>query len=137
MTGGVTTMAPFLSKFFPSVLRKEKEAKTNIYCVYDSQVLTSFTSSLYIAGLATSLFASKLNASLGRRTTMVIGGATFLVGSAINAGAVNVAMLILGRILLGFGVGFTNQVTQIAIVIIFIKYYYLRPILFETVDFLQ
>lgn len=104
-------MQPFLHKFFPSILRKAAEAKTNIYCVYDSQVLTSFTSSLYIAGLAASLIASRLTAAIGRRNTMVIGGLTFLVGAAINGGAENIAMLILGRILLGFGVGFTNQVT--------------------------
>ncbi|CAL2235474.1 unnamed protein product [Prunus armeniaca] len=37
------------------------------------------------------------------------GGCTFFAGSAINGGAVNIAMLILGRILLGFGDAFTNQ----------------------------
>lgn len=42
---------------------------------------------------------------------MVIGGCTFLAGAAINGGAANIAMLLLGRILLGFGVGFTNQVS--------------------------
>ncbi|KAJ7959015.1 Sugar transport protein [Quillaja saponaria] len=113
ISGGVTTMVPFLKKFFPSILRKAAEAKTNIYCVYDSQVLTSFTSSLYIAGLASSLVASRLTAAIGRRNTMLIGGCTFLSGAAINGGAANIAMLILGRILLGFGVGFTNQATPV------------------------
>lgn len=103
-------MVPFLQKFFPDVLRNTSEAKTNMYCVYDSQVLTSFTSSLYIAGLVASLMASRLTAAFGRRNIMVLGGSTFLAGAAINGGAENVAMLILGRILLGFGVGFTNQV---------------------------
>lgn len=37
------------------------------------------------------------------------GGVTFLVGSALNGAAVNVLMLILGRILLGVGIGFANQ----------------------------
>jgi MFS family permease len=105
-------MVPFLRKFFPSVLRKEGETKPNIYCVYDSQVLTAFTSSLYIAGLAASLVASRLAKIFGRRNVMLLGGCTFLAGSAINGGAVNVVMLILGRILLGFGVGFTNQVSR-------------------------
>jgi len=41
---------------------------------------------------------------------MVVGGCTFFAGAAINGGAANIAMLILGRILLGLGVGFTNQV---------------------------
>lgn len=105
-------MPSFLNKFFPSVLRKEAgSTPKNIYCVYDSQVLTSFTSSLYIAGLAASLVASRLARIVGRRNVMVLGGCTFFAGSAINGGAVNVAMLILGRILLGFGVGFTNQVS--------------------------
>ncbi|XP_023918893.1 sugar transport protein 5 [Quercus suber] len=113
ISGGVTTMVPFLRKFFPSILRKAAEAKTNMYCVYDSQVLTSFTSSLYIAGLAASLVASRLTTTLGRKNTMVLGGCTFLVGAAINGGAANIAMLILGRILLGFGVGFTNQATPV------------------------
>ncbi|KAK3033894.1 hypothetical protein RJ639_033529 [Escallonia herrerae] len=113
ISGGVTTMAPFLQKFFPSILRKAARAKTNVYCVYDSQTLTSFTSSLYIAGLAASIVAGRLTATLGRRNIMVLGGSIFLAGAAINGGAENVAMLILGRILLGLGVGFTNQATPV------------------------
>ncbi|AAF79273.1 F12K21.8 [Arabidopsis thaliana] len=110
ISGGVTTMKPFLEKFFPSVLKKASEAKTNVYCVYDSQLLTAFTSSLYVAGLVASLVASRLTAAYGRRTTMILGGFTFLFGALINGLAANIAMLISGRILLGFGVGFTNQV---------------------------
>jgi MFS transporter, SP family, sugar:H+ symporter len=41
---------------------------------------------------------------------MLAGGALFFAGAAVNAAAVNVAMLIVGRMLLGFGIGFTNQV---------------------------
>ncbi|KAI6703106.1 hypothetical protein NL676_012242 [Syzygium grande] len=100
---------PFSKKFFPSVLRKAAEAKTNVYCAYKGQVLTSFASSLYIKGLASSLLASRLTAAFGRRNVMVLGGYTFLAGAAINGGAANIAMLILGHILLGFGVGFIDQ----------------------------
>ncbi|KAK7410527.1 hypothetical protein VNO78_01370 [Psophocarpus tetragonolobus] len=109
ISGGVTTMVPFLEKFFPDILRKVANAEVNMYCVYDSQVLTLFTSSLYLAGLISSLAASRVTAVLGRRNTILLGGVTFLVGGALNGGAENIAMLILGRILLGFGVGFTNQ----------------------------
>ncbi|KAK7351182.1 hypothetical protein VNO77_10439 [Canavalia gladiata] len=109
VSGGVTTMVPFLEKFFPSILRKAAGAEVNMYCVYDSQVLTLFTSSLYLAGLLSSLAASRTTATLGRRNTIMMGGAVFLAGGAINGGAENIAMLILGRILLGLGVGFTNQ----------------------------
>ncbi|KAL6204595.1 hypothetical protein ACLB2K_021862 [Fragaria x ananassa] len=40
---------------------------------------------------------------------MFFGGVLFCVGAAINAAAMGVWMLILGRILLGFGIGFSNQ----------------------------
>lgn len=105
-------MVPFLEKFFPHILRKAAATEVNMYCVYDSQVLTLFTSSLYLAGLVSSLAASRVTAALGRRNTIILGGVIFVVGGALNGGAENIAMLILGRILLGFGVGFTNQVSQ-------------------------
>lgn len=108
-------MVPFLDKFFPTILQKAAEAKANLYCRYNSQTLTAFTSSLYIAGLVSSTVASRLTATFGRRNIMLSGGCLFLAGSAINGAAENIFMLILGRILLGFGVGFTNQATPIYI----------------------
>jgi MFS family permease len=104
-------MVPFLQKFFPDILRKAVGAEVNMYCVYDSQVLTLFTSSLYLAGLVSSLAASKVTTMYGRRNVIIIGGSVFLAGGAINGGSENIPMLILGRILLGLGVGFTNQVS--------------------------
>ncbi|KAJ8466908.1 hypothetical protein OPV22_029460 [Ensete ventricosum] len=110
ISGGVTSMDSFLKKFFPEVLAKEKADKsTNQYCKFDSQLLTSFTSSLYLAALIASFFASSVTRAFGRKWSMLGGGLTFLVGSALNGAAVNVLMLILGRILLGIGVGFANQ----------------------------
>ncbi|KAJ4798086.1 Sugar carrier protein C [Rhynchospora pubera] len=110
ISGGVTSMDSFLSKFFPSVYRKAKEdVSTNQYCKFDSQLLTLFTSSLYVAALASSFAASSLTRTSGRKWSMFMGGITFLIGAVINGLAVNVFMLILGRILLGVGVGFANQ----------------------------
>ncbi|RLN35714.1 hypothetical protein C2845_PM03G30640 [Panicum miliaceum] len=40
---------------------------------------------------------------------MFYGGLTFLAGCMLNGAAMNVTMLILGRVLLGIGVGFANQ----------------------------
>ncbi|KAL2475679.1 Sugar transport protein 1 [Abeliophyllum distichum] len=45
----------------------------------------------------------------GRRKSMMFGGLIFLVGAIINAAAVHISMLIIGRVLLGIGVGFANQ----------------------------
>ncbi|KMT04487.1 hypothetical protein BVRB_8g181530 [Beta vulgaris subsp. vulgaris] len=110
ISGGVTSMPDFLKKFFPSVYRKEALDKSvNQYCKFDSVTLTLFTSSLYVAALVASLVASVVTRKLGRKLSMLFGGLLFCVGAIINALAKDVAMLIVGRILLGFGVGFANQ----------------------------
>ncbi|KAK4722405.1 hypothetical protein R3W88_012638 [Solanum pinnatisectum] len=94
ISGGVTTMRPFLEKFFPSILKKAAftGAEANVYCVYDTGRLTTV---------------------IGRRNIMVVGGSTFFAVALINGASQNIFMLILGRILLGFGVGFTNQASNI------------------------
>ncbi|KAJ7982504.1 Hexose carrier protein [Quillaja saponaria] len=110
ISGGVTSMAPFLEKFFPEVYKKMKEdTKISNYCKFDSQLLTTFTSSLYIAGLIATFFASSVTRAFGRKPSILAGGAAFLAGAALGGAAVNVYMLILGRVLLGVGVGFANQ----------------------------
>lgn len=111
LIGGVTSMDPFLEKFFPSVLRKKRDsATTNQYCQYDSQTLTMFTSSLYLAALISSLVASTVTRKFGRKLSMLFGGVLFCSGAIINGSAKNILMLIIGRVFLGFGIGFTNQV---------------------------
>ncbi|KAI5014917.1 sugar transport protein MST1-like [Hordeum vulgare subsp. vulgare] len=113
ISGGVSQMEPFLRRFFPHVLEKMAVAKQNDYCLYDSQALTAFTSSLYVAGLLASLVASRVTKAIGRQRVMLMGGALFFAGGAITGAAMNIAMLIIGRMLLGFGVGFTNQATPL------------------------
>lgn len=104
-------MEPFLEKFFPEVYKKMKEdSDVSNYCKFDSQLLTSFTSSLYVAGLVASMFASSVTRAYGRKPSILAGGAAFLAGSALGGAAMNIYMLILGRVLLGVGVGFANQV---------------------------
>ncbi|KAL0388623.1 UNVERIFIED_CONTAM: Sugar transport protein 13 [Sesamum radiatum] len=110
VSGGVTSMPDFLKKFFPVVYRRtqDKGLDSN-YCKYDNQGLQLFTSSLYLAGLTATFFASYTTRRLGRRLTMLIAGFFFVVGVILNAAAQDLAMLIIGRILLGCGVGFANQ----------------------------
>ncbi|TKY69075.1 Sugar transport protein 10 [Spatholobus suberectus] len=111
ITGGVTSMEPFLIKFFPSVYKQMKDdsESKNQYCKFDNQLLTLFTSSLYLAALIASFFASTTTRMLGRKPSMFLGGLFFLVGALLNGFAINIEMLIIGRILLGFGVGYCNQ----------------------------
>lgn len=110
LTGGVTSMDEFLIKFFPSVYKQKMHAHENSYCKYNNQVLAAFTSVLYIAGLVASLIASPVTRKYGRKTSIIAGGISFLIGSILNAAAANLAMLIIGRIMLGVGIGFGDQV---------------------------
>lgn len=103
-------MDPFLKEFFPGVYKKKNHEKESNYCKYNNQGLAAFTSSLYLAGLVASVGASPVTRRHGRRASIVCGGLSFLAGAALNAGAVNLAMLLLGRIMLGVGIGFGNQV---------------------------
>ncbi|OMO98215.1 Sugar/inositol transporter [Corchorus olitorius] len=116
ISGGVTSMEPFLKEFFPNVYRRMKEdTKISNYCMFDSQLLTLFTSSLYIAGLIASFFASPLTKTFGRKASILVGGAAFLAGAALGGAAFNIYMLIFGRVLLGVGIGFTNQAVPLYI----------------------
>lgn len=105
-------MEQFLGKFFPSVYRKmmDETARESEYCKFDSELLTLFTSSLYVAALIASFFASAVTRAFGRKMSMFFGGTVFLLGSILNGAAINIEMLIIGRLLLGVGVGFANQV---------------------------
>ncbi|KAI3994471.1 hypothetical protein MKX01_012728 [Papaver californicum] len=91
ISGGVTAMTPFLKEFFPE------------YCKFNSGFLTLFTSSLYLAALFASIFASYATKKFGRKKTMVAGGIVFFADAVLNGAAQDLEMFIIGRILLGFG----------------------------------
>ncbi|PKI72993.1 hypothetical protein CRG98_006596 [Punica granatum] len=112
ISGGVTSMDDFLMKFFPAVYHRTTDGSArdkNQYCKYDNHLLTLFTSSLYLAALVASFFASEITRVFGRKVSMFLGGLSFLIGAILNGIAMNIIVLIVGRILLGVGVGFANQ----------------------------
>ncbi|XP_031374148.1 sugar transport protein 10-like [Punica granatum] len=112
ISGGVTSMDDFLMKFFPAVYHRTTDGSArdnNQYCKYDNHLLTLFTSSLYLAALVASFFASEITRVFGRKVSMFLGGLSFLIGAILNGIAMNIIVLIIGRILLGVGVGFANQ----------------------------
>jgi sugar porter (SP) family MFS transporter len=111
VTGGVESMASFQKQFFPGVYEAEQDVSTTSspYCTYNSASLQLFTSVLFLAGLISSPFASWTTTKGGRLVSMGIAAGSFLVGAGLNAGAQNLAMLYVGRIMLGIGVGFANS----------------------------
>ncbi|CAI0423067.1 unnamed protein product [Linum tenue] len=117
ISGGVTSMAPFLKKFFPGVYHREINDRSHSqYCKFDDFTLTAFTSSLYVAAFFASLVASTVTKKFGRKWSMFLGGLIFLSGALLNMFASHVSMLIVGRILLGIGVGFSVQVAIAALI---------------------
>jgi MFS transporter, SP family, sugar:H+ symporter len=106
-------MEDFLNKFFPGLLKRTARANKDVYCIYNNQALTAFTSSLYAFGMVGTLLASRVTRRLGRQAVMLIGGGLFLAGALVNAAAANIAMLIVGRMLLGLGLGFSGQATPV------------------------
>lgn len=104
-------MDDFLIKFFPAVYHKKHRAQENNYCKYDNQYLQLFTSSLYLAAIVASFFASMASKKYGRKPTIQAASIFFVLGAILNTTARNLGMLIAGRLFLGAGVGFGNQVT--------------------------
>ncbi|XAR67037.1 hypothetical protein NMG60_11013450 [Bertholletia excelsa] len=114
ISGGVTSMDDFLELFFPEVYKRKHEHLTETdYCKYDNQILTLFTSSMYLAALVSTFGASYVTKNRGRRSSILVAAISFFIGGILNALAKNVATLIIGRIFLGFGVGFGNQVVPL------------------------
>ncbi|KZV30501.1 sugar transport protein 8-like [Dorcoceras hygrometricum] len=109
ISGGVSGMDDFLIKFFPKVHERKMHANENNYCKYDDQLLQLFTSSLYLAALVASFFASRACTVLGRKLTILMASTFFILGAVFSAFANTLWVLILGRILFGIGVGFGNE----------------------------
>ncbi|KFM26855.1 H(+)/hexose cotransporter 2 [Auxenochlorella protothecoides] len=110
VTGGVHSMASFQEKFFPEIYERTQlgVSDTSPYCKYDNQVLQTFTSTMFLAGMFSSLVAATVCRKYGRKPTMFLAACLFIIGAGLQGGAVNLAMLFLGRCILGFGVGFAN-----------------------------
>ncbi|OVA05779.1 Sugar/inositol transporter [Macleaya cordata] len=102
-------MDDFLLEFFPAVYAKKQRVKEDNYCKYDNQFVQLFTSSLYLAALVSSFLASKVCSKYGAKLTIFIASIFYWIGADLNAAAINLTMLIIGRIILGVGVGFGNE----------------------------
>ncbi|KAJ0710678.1 putative sugar transport protein STP/MST-like, plant [Helianthus annuus] len=112
---GVMMMTPFLEKFFPAVLAKMRDPKEDQYCLFDNHKLTAFIASMFIAGLMSSLLAGRVTRVIGRRFSLITSGILFITGNAFAVFADNVTTLLVGRLFVGFGIGFANQAAPVYI----------------------
>lgn len=113
--GGVVAMEDFQRKFFYDSVYKHNhpdefppQANTEVitpYCKYDSQILQLMISCLYLAA-AVAAIASEFGARrYGRKCIMVFAGTTFVIGAVFMAAANGMALMFVGRVVLGVGVG--------------------------------
>ncbi|CAO2822219.1 unnamed protein product [Amaranthus hypochondriacus] len=109
ISGGVTGMDDFLKEFFPKVYTRKHHAEESNYCKFNDQYLQLFTSSLYLSALVSSLVASKVCTIYGRKPAIFISSVFFLMGSTLSALSLHLWMVIIGRLLMGVGVGFGNE----------------------------
>ncbi|OMO90516.1 Sugar/inositol transporter [Corchorus olitorius] len=109
IAGGVTSMDEFLMTFFPKVYNRKHHAHEDNYCKFNDFNLQLFTSSLYLAAIVSSLIVSFFAKKLGRKIFITTASVFFLIGAILNASAQNLAMLIIGRLFLGLGLGCGNQ----------------------------
>lgn len=107
ISGGVMAMHSFLKKFYPNILAREGTGDN--YCKYNNQKLEMFTSSLYIARLVVTFAAGYTLQRFGRLFTMRVGAVKFIVGTVLAASTPNLVLLIVGRVMLDIGLGFSNQ----------------------------
>lgn len=121
-------MDGFLIEFFPTVYKKKLLAHENNYCKYDNQFLQLFTSSLYLAALFSSFPASKVCENFGRKKTIFLASVFFLIGAGLSSGAKHLWMLIVGRVFLGFGVGFGNEVLLLQ------QFYFIPPLMLSKIN---
>ncbi|CAK9212262.1 unnamed protein product [Sphagnum troendelagicum] len=113
INGGVAEMNSFLEKFFPTVVvNKRREAELgegSLYCQYNNQNLQAYNSALYLAAFVSTWFSSYVSRHYGRKGSILVAGISFLMGVILRASAQNLAMLVIGQSLLGWGLGFSNQ----------------------------
>ena len=62
-------------------------------------------SSVLLSACVASLFAGAISDSLGRSRAIAIGALVYAIGAALEAGAVTLVMLIVGRLIVGAGEG--------------------------------
>ena len=109
--GGVLGMKYFIHQFqkLPYPAANASTAELNAFA------LSSSNNSLIVSILSAGTFfgaviAGDLSDWFGRRTTIILGCGVFAVGVALQLASSTIALLAVGRIIAGFGVGFVSAI---------------------------
>ena len=113
---GLTSTEQFLVKFFSSIYEEmKKQVVVNQYCKFDSQLLTLFSSSLFLAAMIAAFLAGPLTRAFGRKWTLFTAASAYVCGACLGGVSFNFPMLLTGRMLVGAGVGLSIQASPLYI----------------------
>jgi SP family myo-inositol transporter-like MFS transporter 13 len=87
----------------------------NDFLRYDDHTLSVVTYSLYLSAAFVAIIGGWAANKFGRKIVMGFSGFFFVLGTAITAASVAVGMMVLGRIVIGFGVGLASSTTPLFI----------------------
>jgi MFS family permease len=73
---------------------------------YANSILAAWNSLLYVGAVFGGISYSFVSDRWGRKAPIAVGSAFVVVGGALQAGAVNIAMLAVARVIVGVGIGF-------------------------------
>lgn len=68
---------------------------------------------LEVGALVSSLLVGRVGDLIGRRRTILYGSAIFLIGGALQSFAVDMSMMMIGRIFAGLGVGALSTIVPV------------------------
>jgi MFS family permease len=81
---------------------------------HPSETIQGMVVSVFLLGAWVSSYpASWVMDQFGRRLTIFSGAVTFIVGGVLQTAAINMAMLMIGRLVSGFGIGFLSTVLPV------------------------
>ncbi|PSC76169.1 H(+) hexose cotransporter 2 [Micractinium conductrix] len=105
--GGVEAMASFQQQFFPEIYARSISGAPEVdpYCKFHDTRLQLFSAIMFLSGAVVAVPAGAAARMFGRKVSMLSSGSLFLVGAGLQAGAHSLTQLVIGRCVLGFGVG--------------------------------
>jgi MFS transporter, SP family, sugar:H+ symporter len=107
---GVMGMKYFITEFTNKPYPDENDAAAVKAFVVSSSRKSLITSILSLGTFLGALIAGDLADMIGRRTTIIAGCGVFLLGVSLQTASTTIPLLVVGRLIAGFGVGFVSAI---------------------------
>lgn len=108
----VAAIAGLLYGFDTGVISGALQFVSKTFNITDAQYKLKelIVSSVPIGALIGAVLSSKFSNGLGRRRSIIFSSIIFIIGTCVTTFAVNIDMVILGRLLMGYAVGLSSMI---------------------------